>query len=66
LPDEQRTEVALAWLAAARRYVAKVTPLGDPGAVAKELEPSDGFLERAIAEVEANEARAKSRDSGTG
>lgn len=55
------TENAKAWLEAARRYVGKLDPLADPAATAKDLEPSDEFLEKAVAEHKAVEtSRTKS------
>lgn len=47
------------WLEAARRYAEKLDPLASPATVAKDLEPSDEFLERALAEAE---AAAKQKD----
>jgi hypothetical protein len=50
------------WLEAARRYAEKLDPLASPATVAKDLEPSDEFLEQAIAEAEA----AATQDDGPG
>jgi hypothetical protein len=47
------------WLEAARRYAGKLDPLASPATVAKDLEPSDEFLEQALAEAD---AAAKSKD----
>ncbi len=59
LTEEQRTEVALRWLAAARSHVERIDPLNAIETVAKDLEPADEYLEELISAAK-SEAQANS------
>lgn len=59
LGERQKTDVATCWLDAARNYARRLDPLNEPECVAKELEPTDEYLEKMIAEYNASEERAK-------
>jgi hypothetical protein len=52
---------AAAWFEAARRYVEKLDPLASVATVAKDLEPSDEFLEQALAEEAATKANSAAK-----
>ncbi|HKY35323.1 MAG TPA: hypothetical protein VJN18_05245 [Polyangiaceae bacterium] len=59
LVDDQRTELAVRYLEAVRRYATNLNPLSEVGHIALELEPKGEELDRALANMRQLEAKAK-------
>jgi hypothetical protein len=59
LVDDQRTELAVHYLEAVRRYATNLNPLSEVGHIALELEPKGEALDLALANMRQLEAKAK-------